>query len=128
MWPRLFSIGERIMTWFSPAPEGGAAWRTENRQWPRFAARPETTYHLVDEAHELRHPARVRDISQGGIRLRVDQPHAAGRLLHIALPAAPPEAEMLLACVVHSTRDEEEWDIGCSFIRELTPEELQRFL
>jgi hypothetical protein len=80
---------------------------------------------LGDEAPN-RHPARVLNISLGGIGLVADRPIAAGALLNLELHSADGRAERtLLACVVHvSSRSSGEWVLGCSFIRELSEADL----
>jgi hypothetical protein len=74
-------------------------------------------------------PGLVQDVSLAGICLRVDQAPAEGMLLHVDVPGGPSQGESLLACVNNVRPGQEgSWNLGCSFIRELTEPEFRRFL
>jgi hypothetical protein len=99
---------------------------TERRQWRRHLSHAETVCEPAGDGTRL--PARVRDVSFGGISLMVRQRLAQGNLLHVNLPGSDSEPR-LLACVVQVSEPAEgSWALGCTFIRELNEQELNRFL
>jgi hypothetical protein len=102
-----------------------AARTPERRQWPRYHSAVGTHFQPVAGAEGERLPAAVGDISPGGVSLLVGRRLEPGALVHVALPG---RAANLLACVLHirDVRDSR-WSLGCSFIRELSEEELATF-
>jgi hypothetical protein len=73
--------------------------------------------------------ARICNISRRGIGLLLVRPFDPGAILRIELPgdAASPRASVL-ACVVHTRPEaDNQWALGCSFVYELSNEELQPF-
>jgi hypothetical protein len=100
----------------------------ERRIWIRYPSTVETTCERVSGNHTGM-PARVRNISRGGINLQVDHCISPGSLLGVELPA-PSDAGTytVLAYVLHSTPEtDDQWALGCTFARELTDEDLQVF-
>src|SRR5262249_55281050 len=79
---------------------------------------------------EPRWTAKIRDISQGGVRLLLRRRYERGTGLAIDLPGAPgKEPSTVLVKVVH-VRSEGggSWSLGCKFISPLSEEELQLLL
>lgn len=99
----------------------------ERRAASRFPCRAETLYELAGE-DSGGHPAWVDNISVGGILLRVQDAHEPGTLLHVEIPGAS-TPRRILSCIRHTRPvDEDFYAIGCSFIRELSQDELFSFL
>jgi hypothetical protein len=72
-------------------------------------------------------PARVRNISRGGINLVLKRAFEPGTLLSVDLPGSALTIEVL-ACVVRCEElEEESWELGCTFAAELSDEDLQLF-
>lgn len=110
---------------------GSPANKEDNRRfWVRYPADLGTSVQLADHPGEDRIPARIRDISRGGVNLLIDTPFEAGQLLSLELPSAEDANRIfnLLACVVR-TRSEPNgrYSLGCVFSRELTEEDLFSF-
>ncbi len=99
------------------------------RLFERVSCNVRAAFQLLDEEASVLHPARVLNISVGGIGLLADRPVAAGAVLNLTLHGAEGQSERtLLACVVHvSRRPNSEWVLGCSFIRELSEADLGAF-
>jgi hypothetical protein len=106
-----------------------AAGRRERRQWVRYRSGARTTCRPAVGPDTTGFQAQVNDVSFGGINLMVGRHLEQGLLLQVDLPKNPQSAPSLLACVVQVThRLETAWALGCSFIRELSEQELRRFL
>jgi hypothetical protein len=102
----------------------------ERRQGARYASAAQTTWRpAAAEPAAEGGPAAVHDVSFGGVGLRLDRPLPCGALLHVQLPGAGPSRPPLLACVAHAhPAAEGAWAVGCSFIRDLSDQELRSFL
>jgi hypothetical protein len=112
-----------------PLRQAEVATDLDRRQWMRFASRAETVCKPVALGNTVKLPARVRDVSFGGINLLVSHHVPRGELLHVELPGAGGGEPNLLACVVQvDAPADQSWALGCSFIRELDERELKRFL
>jgi PilZ domain len=99
----------------APAP-------TERRRWARYPTNMGTFWQTVS-AQEICYSARVQDISQGGVRLLVNQRFEPGTLLRILLNKA------VEARLVHATpAGENKWALGCEFSLILSKEEIQNLL
>jgi len=73
-------------------------------------------------------PARVVDVSSGGVQLRIGRAFQAGELLTLELPKRGGEqSATLLACVAYARPDGEEWAVGCRFSAELSDADLATF-
>lgn len=75
-------------------------------------------------------PARILDISQGGIRVVVSRRFEPRTILNIEMEGETGEApSTLLAKVVHVTAEGTGfWNLGCRFARELTDKEIEALL
>lgn len=74
-------------------------------------------------------PARVVDVSTGGVQLRVGRSFRVGDLLTLELPKrAGEQSATVLACVAHARPDGDgEWAVGCRFSAELSDADLAAF-
>jgi hypothetical protein len=99
----------------------------DSRNWSRFPCSVQADYRIdPDDGDDLRRPARVLNISPGGVALLVDHDVRAGALLSADLHAPGGRTVSILACVVHVTvQSEHERVIGCSFIQELCEDDLR---
>src|SRR4051812_29208851 len=114
------------MVAFLRRPVGGAATRgPDRRSSARFACQVPTACR-PGEGRGAEVLAVIRDLSPGGVRLRMGQGFERGELLTVDLPCAGTAArQRLLACVLHATPETKaSWVVGCSFIRELSEREL----
>jgi hypothetical protein len=77
-----------------------------------------------------RSPARVLNLSLGGVALLADRPVPVGTVLSLELRGeGGPARHSLLACVVHlTTRPGGEWVLGCDFLHDLTEAQLRALL
>lgn len=100
----------------------------ERRVWVRYEADVETACGTSDAEGETL-PARIRDISRGGMKLVLGRPCELGTMLTVGLPVVEGRSPLtVLACVVHVTPlSDGEWAMGCNFARELSGEDLQAF-
>lgn len=125
MWHSVRDLWHRLV---ARRGNGAASGRgAERRQWPRFVSEKEARCRPAVDADAEPVAARVCNVSAGGINLLALSGFPEGSLLHVGLPADG--AKELLACVVQVRAPaEESWSLGCSFIRELTEQELCAFL
>jgi len=102
----------------------------DRRFWVRYPADLESSVQLADHPGEDRIPARIRDISRGGVNLILEQGFQPGQLLSIELPCTedPDRIYHLLACVVRNIPEPGgRFSLGCVFSRELTEDDLFSF-
>src|SRR5437764_3575974 len=99
----------------------------ERRSRSRYPSDLATAVRPLDG--EVRLPARVQDVSCGGVGLVVHQALEPGEVLGVEVPAAAgPSTSVVLACVVHvRPHGEGEWVLGCSFSEDLSGEDLVAF-
>jgi hypothetical protein len=71
-------------------------------------------------------PARIVDVSSGGVQLVVGRAFEPGELLTLELPARDGELSVdVLACVAHARpTGDKEWFVGCRFSAELSDADL----
>jgi c-di-GMP-binding flagellar brake protein YcgR len=102
----------------------------EKRSWPRCPANVTASVQLTNSGDMTRWPAKVVDLSPGGVALSVDREIRNGTLLTTDLRAANGHiVSTILACVVHLTvQDDGTRRLGCNFIRELTESDLLALL
>jgi len=96
---------------------------TDQRKWVRYECRAEANYQVVRSPEPgLLVPAKVRNLSAGGISLQVDEPLHVGDLLSLELLR---DGEVLLTTLASVVRTEQTPEgkrlIGCNFLRELDP-------
>jgi PilZ domain-containing protein len=109
----------------APAP----AEKEERRAWLRYVCDLVTICQPTTLLNTESFLARVRNISHGGINFVVDQCFANGSILSVELPGADGQpTATLLACVIHCTPQAGgDWAMGCSFIRELSDDDLEPY-
>jgi hypothetical protein len=101
----------------------------DQRSWVRFPCPVQASYQVVREVECPAHPAQVADISPSGLGLLVGKPVEVGTLLSVDLHGPGERGTLtILASVIRVTSRADEWLLGCSFIRELSEEELQALL
>lgn len=127
MFERTVSFWKRLLGG-KPAPETASLRPDERRVYIRYPADLGINYHKAGGSREL-YRGRVRNISQGGISLQVERECQPGDLLGIELPGSGEQgSDVVLACVIHvRPAGPGQWLIGCTFARELTPEQLEPF-
>jgi hypothetical protein len=102
----------------------------DNRRWTRFPCDVETVCYMAETAPGERRPARVVDISAGGIGLLLPCQFAVGTLLYFELPPVRGQrSNKALVRVVRAVeRADGTWFLGCEFARQLSAEELRELL
>src|SRR5438132_1598293 len=126
---------ERARAWWQrftgqpPAAEGASDSDGERRGWERLPSSAATTLTPVGGTDQPT-LARVRNVSRGGIGLLVEQAVEIGSLVNLELrKTAGDAARTILACVVHVVaHPDEQWTLGCNFIRELSDADLRALL
>lgn len=128
MFAQGFSFWRRLLGKTEPDP--AAASNDNRRFWVRYPADLPSSVQLADHPGEDRVPARIRDISRGGVNLLLDQSYQPGQLLSLELPCSedPEKVFHLLACVVRSLPEQSgRFSLGCVFSRELSEDDLFSF-
>ena len=103
---------------------------TDRRQHQRCCASGHTACQIVSGVNHAHLVGLLTNISPGGICLRVDRPVERGTLLHVS-PVNPSSRrwERLLACVIHAhPLPDQTWSLGCSFIRDLSVDDMRAFV
>jgi hypothetical protein len=96
----------------------------ERRVWGRLECDIETSIEPASGgAESFPLPARVRNISRGGINLTVGCPFEPGSLVSVRLPVEG--GTEVLACVVRCEQDGRVWGLGCTFSAQLSDEDLR---
>ncbi len=100
----------------------------DQRRWVRFPCQVETACY-PSQTPELRQPARIVNISAGGVGLLLPSRFEQGALLHFEIPAdAQPGPRMGLVRVVHTMEHSAgTWYHGCEFAQQLSAEDLAAF-
>ena len=101
----------------------------ERRDGGRHACSLEATSHPIEAGETLSWGAVVHDISLGGLGITLCYPFKPGTYLAVELQCPENMVRTLMVRVVH-VHDETDgqWDLGCEFIKPLTPSELELFL
>ncbi len=100
------------------------------RRWVRFPCDVETACYSCDSAPGERRPARILNVSAGGVGLLLPCEFAEGTLLYLDLPgpAGAPASKVLVRVVGVSDHGHRGWFLGCEFADLLTDEELGALL
>jgi c-di-GMP-binding flagellar brake protein YcgR len=111
-----------------PQTESNMSLQDDRRVWVRFPADVTTTLERTQGPSQVQ-PGVIRDISQGGIKIEVEQPHEEGEMLTVDLPGPGGRPALsVLACVVHCTQTGPgRWSLGCNFSQELSDADLNAF-
>jgi hypothetical protein len=98
----------------------------DQRNWERFPCHVRAQWQPVAVGDQPRCDAKVLNISASGIGLLVGLAVTTGTLLSLELlGSSGGQPYKVLACVVHTTARDDQWALGCNFIRELTEQELK---
>lgn len=101
----------------------------ESRRWVRFPCNVETVCYTSETAPGERRPARIVNISAGGVGLLLACQFAKGTLLRFLLPAEADHGRDLLVRVVREMEHRNGyWFHGCEFVHQLSDEELRGLL
>jgi hypothetical protein len=75
-------------------------------------------------------PARIQDISRGGVKVVVSRRFEVGTVLKLEVPIAGEEnLHMILAQVVRVAQEPTgSWGLGCAFVQEISQEEVEELL
>jgi hypothetical protein len=121
-------LDEAILQHFRVARVGSAA--GDGRRWVRFPCNVETACYVLDSAPGEQSPARIVNISAGGMGLLLPCEFPAGTLLRLDLDgtAAHAAGEVLLRVIRVAGRDDGDWFMGCEFADQIGQEELERLL
>lgn len=100
------------------------------RRWVRFPCNVETVCYTCQTAPGESRPARVVNVSAGGIGLLLPCDFAEGTLLHFQMPAdmSQPGRAMLVRVVRTLPHAKGVWFLGCEFADRLGDEDLRRLL
>ena len=118
----------------TPAKDTNQQRESERRAWVRYSTTLETICEPVSslstEEAVCGWPAKVRDISAGGVGLSVLRRFEPGTVLLIELACENEESSYAAPVrVVHATAEGDgRWILGCKFTRKLDEEDLQSLL
>jgi hypothetical protein len=99
------------------------------RAWVRFECNVETQCRAIDPAQPGTWPARVLEISPGGMSLLAPLQFEPGAMLNVKLPgggAMPPRHALIRVLRVRSF-SADNWTLSCEFADQLSDEDLRRF-
>src|SRR5262249_28305037 len=127
MLQRTFSSWGRFVGWRPRAQRPLEP--ADRRVWVRYPCRVPTTCQAQHESDGMRLSVIVHDISRGGLNLLADQRLEPGVLLAVELPGLSEQSvSTALAYVIRAApQGDGHWTIGCSFLAELTEEDLVPF-
>jgi PilZ domain len=105
-----------------PAPTPDNSTLADNR---RSAERRECLIEAaIVDARRAFLPAKVLDLSAGGVKLLVEPPPAPGETVQLTFLAHDGRLFQIAATVVHYVEHGKTWALGCRFARELSDDEL----
>jgi hypothetical protein len=94
----------------------------DRRNWPRFERRIRVLFLPEDSALDEPYGGWIVNGSRGGVRLALRTPGIEeGAILHLRLPKAN-GGEWVPVRVMNRTIREEEWELGCVFLRPVLQE------
>lgn len=99
---------------------------SDNRSYKRYPAKAQVLYKNMRSSSEPVYPGVVLNASPTGIGLRVKEALLPGSLLDLTVQGERGQKLFeILACVVYRHLDKDnQYTVGCNFIRELSDEEL----
>lgn len=112
----------------SGRPTPPAQTEADRRGARRFGCEVQTTCQPPSAWARDPWPAVIRDISTGGISLRLGRRFERGSGLAIELPTEDGGTTTVLARISHVEQGEGAWLLGCTFISELSDEEVRTVL
>jgi hypothetical protein len=100
------------------------------RRWVRFPCDVETACYTWDAVPGERRPARILNVSPGGVGLLLPCEFAEGTLLYLDLPGevGGPVRKVLVRVVRVSDHGHTGWFLGCEFAGRITADELAALL
>ncbi len=99
------------------------------RRWIRFPCNVETVCYTAETVPGERRPARILNVSPGGVGLLLPCEFAPGTLLYFELPSPDSPRRRILVRVVRALEHGAAgWFLGCEFADRLTDDELNRLL
>jgi hypothetical protein len=117
---------EELRPFGAEATRGGPS---ETRVWVRYECNVDIQFVVVSSSDHARRKARVVNISAGGVALRVAEACQVGALLQLELkPADGRPSQPVLARVVHVKSAPEGFQLGCTFVNELSDDDAQVLL
>jgi hypothetical protein len=101
----------------------------DTRRWQRFPCNVEAVCSSLDTTAGEQSPARIVDVSAGGVGLLLPCEFGPGTLLRLLLPATAGQTEPLLLRVARAAaRPRRDWFLGCEFAERLDERELAALL
>ena len=98
----------------------------DGRRWVRFPCSVETVCYALDNASVTQAPARILDISPGGLGLLTICEFELGMILNVELPDGTGLPHRRVVRVVHvKDRGDGDWFLGCEFADTLDEEMLR---
>jgi len=119
---------DRMADHVNRVPAGVPAATQERRVWIRHLCEREGACESIMASNHQPWPAKVGNLSRGGILLLVNRRFEAKTLLQIELAAQGEDAELrVFARVVHVTPHAIPgwWSMGCAFARNLSTDEVE---
>ncbi len=100
--------------------------KSDCRAWVRFPCEVETLCHTVEAVPGEHMPARVVNVSAGGVGLLLPCQFESRTLLRLRLPAAPGDEPRAVLVRVRQARPHggDHWYLGCEFVDRLSDGEL----
>jgi hypothetical protein len=101
-----------------------------NRRWQRFPCNVEAAWTCMDATEGDQSPARVIDVSAGGLGLLLPCEFAVGTLLRLMLPIASgyTDEPLLLRVARAAAQPRGDWFLGCEFADRLNDDEVAMLL
>lgn len=115
---------------FGARRDSAPAAPSDQRKWVRYPCNTRASFEAVADPESTRHEAEVINLSANGVGLLVARQTDPGALLNVTLLSASGHgSRTMLCCVVHvTTHHENQWALGCNFIRQLSEDDLQALL
>jgi PilZ domain len=102
---------------------------SERRAWVRHPCDLESACQPLAGGRGAQWPARIRNLSAGGIGINVARRFEPGTVLAIDVQIREQRVHTLMARVVHATLQENgSWILGCALTSPLTEDELKALL
>jgi hypothetical protein len=117
-------LGPSELSWLGT--RGGVPSKTDRRRSPRWPYQKTAFFRRTGDEGGKHYPAKVEDVSFGGAKLIVAAPAPeVGASLELLLQRTPSPPLCMLAVVCHArVQPDGNWALGCSFVRELSWNEL----
>ena len=121
-------LDEAMLRLFRASRVGAAP--GDGRRWVRFPCNVETACYTLDAVPGEQSPARIVNISAGGMGLLLPCEFPAGTLLRLDLDgiAARAAGEIMLRVIRSAERDDGDWTLGCEFVDQMGQQELEALL